>query len=259
MHNGKIDNIKVLFLTGASKSKLLNKLIDNNIFISALVVPKSQKYFSKYQEVVEAAEHHKIRTLVAPPKNLYDYTQDIEYNVLLSCGYPFLIPENVYSKAIYAINFHPTLLPKYRGKYVHYVLINNDEYSGVTAHLIESSFDTGSIIKQARFKVSRFDTVKSLLRKSSEVEIRLVLEVLNLIKSGSVKAEPQDESKASNYFNKRTPTDSEVDPNKSLKELFYEIRAYDSQEYPAFFYVDGQRVYINLYRKEKGPDEFDMI
>ena len=224
-----------------------------------MVVPKSQKYFSKYQEVILTAELHNIKTICAPPEELSEYTKDIEFNVLLSCGYPFVIPENVYSRAMYAVNFHPTLLPKYRGRYLHYILINNDEYSGVTAHLIDSSLDTGPIIKQELFKVSPFDTVKSLLRKSSEVEIQLVMDTLNLIKSGSVKMKPQDESQASHYFKKRTPKDSEVDPNKPLKELFYQIRSCDPVEYPAFFYIDGQKVYVNLYRKDKPSDEFDMI
>lgn len=254
-----LENIKILFLTGAPKSKLLNTLVNNNISISGVVVPKSQKYFSKYQEVILSAEQNNIRTICAPPMSLYEYTKDIEFNVLLSCGYPFFIPEEVYSRAAYAINFHPTLLPKYRGKYLHYVLINNDEYSGVTAHLITSSFDSGPIIKQRTFKVSPFDTVKSLLRKSSEVEIHLVLDVLDLIKNGSVKTTPQDERQSSSYFKNRTPEDSEVDPNKPLKKLFYKIRSCDSVEYPAFFYLEGQKIHINLYRKEKSLDEDDMI
>ncbi|MBI3308069.1 MAG: hypothetical protein HYZ79_01690 [Candidatus Melainabacteria bacterium] len=254
-----LNELKVIFLTGAPKVKLLDTLVSNNIAIAAIVVPTSKKYAPKYEEVVESAKRNNLKIIHASPQDLYEYIKDVDYNILLSCGYPFLIPEKVYTRAKYAINFHPTLLPKYRGRYLHYVLINKDEYTGVTAHLIDSSLDTGPIIKQACFKVSPFDTVKSLMRKSSEVEIGLVLDTLNMLRNGSLKVLPQGENESSSYFEKRTPDDSEIDPSKSLKELFYEIRAYDNVEYPAFFYVDGQKVYISLYRKEKAFDEFDMI
>lgn len=251
--------MKVLFLPGAGKTKLLNTLIESQVSIVAVVVPKSRKYFPKYQELISIAAQNNVRIICAPPKNLHELTNDVEFDVLLSCGYPFVIPEEVFSRAKCAVNFHPALLPKHRGRYLHYILIHKDEHSGVTAHLIDSTLDTGPIIKQEHFKVSPFDTIKSLARKSADAEIKLVADVLELIKNGAVEALPQKEEHATSYFKQRTPEDSEVDPDKPLKELFYEIRSCDPVEYPAFFYMEGHKVYIHLYRKEKPEDEFDMV
>lgn len=159
----------------------------------------------------------------------------------------------------YAINFHPALLPRNRGRYLHYILINDEKHSGVTAHFIDEGIDSGSIIKQASFEVSPFDTVKGLMRKSSELEIHLVREVLDMIDTGNVPSTPQDESQATIFTEKRTPADSEIDANLSLKEAFLKIRACDPELYPAFFYIDGQKVFLKAFRQQKPDGEEDMI
>lgn len=251
---------KIIFLAGAAdKSKLLNALIDASANVVALVVPESKKYENAYTKMVSSAIEKKIPVIYTPPKEIYEFTKNINFDILISSGYPFVIPEEVFSRAKYAINFHPTLLPKYRGRYLHYILINNDPETGVTAHFIDSSLDTGPIIGQIKYPVSSFDTIKSLSRKNIDAEVKLVLEVLHKITQGTIAAQAQDESQASSYFEKRVPEDSEIDPSKPLQDLFYEIRCCDPELYPAYFHVDGQKVYIKLFRKEKPEDELDMI
>lgn len=251
--------MKILLLTGGAKAQLLESLIADGRKISAVVVPQSKKYRSRFEPTVQSASSLHIPIICPPPSSLADYLKDVDFNILLSCGYPFLIPESVFSNAQIAVNIHPSLLPKYRGKYPHYILINKEEYTGVTAHLMTSQLDAGPIIGHKRFQVSPFDTVKSLLRKCGEAEIPLVKSVLSQIEEDKMKTTPQNEKEATTYVNQRTPEDSRIDPNKPLKELFYEIRACDPDEYPAFFEVEGKKVFIRLWRKEKSPDEEDMI
>jgi methionyl-tRNA formyltransferase len=66
--------------------------------------------------------------------------------------------------------------------------------------------------------------------------------------NGSYVRHPQNENEATEYNVILTPKDSLLDWNKSLKELYNEIRACDSEEYPAYFIVDGQKVFIKLWR-----------
>ena len=52
------------------------------------------------------------------------------------------------------------LLPKYRGMYTSvWPILNGDDYSGVTLHIIDKSIDGGNIIDQKKFKLS--DTITS--------------------------------------------------------------------------------------------------
>ena len=250
---------KVIFLTGQDKTLLIESILNESIEIVALIVPKSRKYQPLYMSTVELAIKNNIPIISVPINQMDQSILNLEFEALFSCGYPFFIPSSVINKAKYAINFHPTLLPRHRGRYVHWVLIDRDKYSGVTAHFIDDGYDTGPIIKQERFEVSPFDTVNSLLRKSKDVEILLMKKIINKVINEEVTSVPQDNSLATEHFKKRTTADSEIDPTKPLDELFYEIRSYDSDLYPAFFTIEGQKVGIKVFRLNKPNGEEDMI
>ena len=47
-------------------------------------------------------------------------------------------------------------------------------------------------------------------------------------------------------FRLRTPTDSQLDINKSIKEQFDLLRTVDNSKYPAFFYIRGKKYKISI-------------
>ncbi len=108
--------------------------------------------------------------------------------------------------------------------------------------------DRGDIFLQREFEISPFDTTKSVFRKAQDLEPQMLVEFFNLLKTDSLKRIPQDESNASAYNNIRTPKDSLVDANKSLFELYNFIRSCDSIDYPAYFYIENEKVCIKLWR-----------
>jgi methionyl-tRNA formyltransferase len=85
----------------------------------------------------------------------------------------------------------------------------------------------------------------------------LLIDALQLMDTPGFEPMQQDESQATIYPKKRRPEDSEIDPNKSLVELFDTIRACDPQDFPAFFFIEGQRVCIRLWRPERPVEEDD--
>ena len=86
------------------------------------------------------------------------------------------------------------------------------------------------------------------------------MQALELLRQPCFVATPQDETQATVFPGKRVPKDSEIDPTKPLIELVNAIRACDPDEYPAFFYVEGQKVCIRLWRPDRPPEDGeDMI
>lgn len=254
-----MDNIKIILLTGHDKSILLSFLIKQDLEITALVLPKSKKYEPLYEKTKEIAIKNNINVIQTKPSSIYNAVCKLKFDILFSCGYPFKIPESVLKITKYPINFHPSLLPKHRGRYLHWILIDKDEFSGVTAHIIDNGYDTGPIIDNIKFKVSAFDTVKSLKRKSLKLELDLMKKIIERIRNNSLSSILQNNSIATEHFKKRTPADSEINPSKPLSELFFEIRSCDHELYPAFFFVEGQKVGIKLFRLDKPEGEEDMI
>ena len=74
------------------------------------------------------------------------------------------------------INIHPALLPKYGGKgmygnNVHKAVLENKETeSGITIHFVNSKYDDGEIVFQAKCKVEKNTSVERLVKKVRKLE-----------------------------------------------------------------------------------------
>ena len=87
------------------------------------------------------------------------------------------------------VNFHPGLLPKYKGLFPNfYSLKNQEKYVGITFHVIEKKIDSGKIIKRFKIKISNEDTIFKLYKKiflnnkSHEFVYNCILNYKKLIK-----------------------------------------------------------------------------
>jgi len=71
-------------------------------------------------------------------------------DVLISIGWDRKIPSSVYSKYALACNFHPSLLPNYKGHNPIVRAWKDNAEGGVTLHKITDKFDSGEIIAQKK-------------------------------------------------------------------------------------------------------------
>ena len=251
---------KILFLSGGAREQTLDFLLKNDMNIVGVITPFPSERNNRFSNVVKVAEQNDIPVEYVDRESLHSVVKKYHADILLSCGFSFVIPYEVIVEFRYAINVHPSLLPKYRGyRSAPYILINGEKESGVTVHFLNEELDKGDIILQEKFEVSVFDTPKSLKRKIDNCEKKVVLKALQMIEEGNYICKKQDERYASTYNYMRTPNDSEINWNCSLKDLYNQIRACDPEDYPAFFYVNGEKVCIKLWRQNKSEEENDMI
>ena len=251
---------RVLFLSGGAREQTLSYLLKNKIDIICVVTPFPTKENNRFSNVVKIAEQNSIPVEYVNRENLYSVVKKYNADILLSCGFSFVIPHEVIISFKYAINVHPTLLPKYRGyRSGPYILINGEKESGVTVHFLTEELDKGDIILQEKFEVSVFDTPQSMKRKTDNCEKDAVLNALKILEEEKFTCKKQDERLSSTYNYMRTPKDSEIDWKQPLESLYNQIRACDPEKYPAFFYVNGEKVCIKLWRENKPEDENDMI
>ena len=97
------------------------------------------------------------------------------------------------------INYHPSLLPKYRGgSAINWAIINGEKKTGVTIHFIDNGIDTGPILLQKEVSIEPDDTLKSVyFKKLYPLGIEMIPEAVRLIREGKAKPFPQDNTKAS--------------------------------------------------------------
>lgn len=87
----------------------------------------------------------------------------IDYDIMCSFTYGFLIESELINRAQFAVNLHESPLPRYRGcnGYSHAILEGDTTY-GTTLHVMEASLDSGPIIDQEVFPIFPNETSKEL-------------------------------------------------------------------------------------------------
>jgi methionyl-tRNA formyltransferase len=172
--------------------------------------------------------------------------QKLSCNVLLSINYLFIVEKDLLSVACnYAINFHGSLLPKYRGRTPHvWAIINGETETGVSAHIMTGEVDNGDIVKQVAIPIEQNDTGASILKKFETIYIRLINDVLMDIENKTITPKPQDETRAT-YFGKRTSEDGLIDWSWQKERIRNWIRA-QAEPYPgAYTYYGNQKMIIH--------------
>ncbi|MBT8328446.1 MAG: methionyl-tRNA formyltransferase [Desulfofustis sp.] len=123
------------------------------------------------------------------------------------------------------INYHPSLLPKFRGgSAINWAIINGETETGVTIHFIDEGVDTGPILLQEKVDITSDDTVKSVyFGKLYPLGIRMIAEAVRLIREGKATPTDQDESLAS-FQPVISTSDTVVDWTQSTETIFNLIR-----------------------------------
>ncbi|MGP1565588.1 MAG: formyltransferase family protein [Treponema sp.] len=101
-------------------------------------------------------------------------------------------------KVRYAFGYHPSLLPRHRGKdAVKWTIRFGDAVAGGSIYELGEKVDGGAIVLQRSVLVKKEWTYKDLWREALfPLGVQLILETLKMIEDGKYSAIPQDESLA---------------------------------------------------------------
>jgi methionyl-tRNA formyltransferase len=199
------------------------------------------------ESIINFAKENNINLFVGNPRKgkLKEFIAGEKISLLLSINYLFIIEEDILSVIETAINFHGSLLPKYRGRTPHvWAIINNETESGITAHLIDNGCDTGKIILQKSVPILESDTGSLILKKFKNLYPQIIKEVFEMYSTSKIHGVLQDESLAT-YFGKRTPDDGLIDWNWQKERIRNWVRAL-SDPYPgAFTFFNQKKIIID--------------
>jgi methionyl-tRNA formyltransferase len=231
-------------VSGTLGLTVLQRLVASPITIKCVLTDKHS------DGIIEYCEQQQLQVFAGNPRNSkavgWLEEQKIEFENLLSINYLFILEPDVLNKAKgYAVNFHGSLLPKYRGRTPHvWSIINGEKETGVTAHLMNANCDDGDIVRQVVVPIEEEDTGAIILEKYKALYPELVLQVVEDIESGKVECCKQDISKAT-YFGKRTPDDGQINWNWQKERIRNWVRA-QAKPYPgAFTFLNDNKIIIN--------------
>lgn len=207
--------------------------------------------------IIEFCTKNDIPCFVGNPRNGkgLQFIKNFSTDVILSINYLFIIESDIigFPKKI-CVNFHGSLLPKYRGRTPHiWAIINNEKKTGITAHLITEGCDEGDIIYQEEIAIHSNYTGAKLLDIFVLRYPPFINKVINLLENDRIVFVKQDETKAT-WFGKRSSEDGCINWNWHKERIYNWVRAL-SNPYPgAFTFYKGIKIII--YRIEFCEDGF---
>jgi methionyl-tRNA formyltransferase len=143
------------------------------------------------------------------------------------------------------INFHPAILPDWRGTAGYNIaILNKLQEWGATAHYVSESIDMGEIIKVYKFNFDyRIETAYSLEKKTQNIQMELYKSViLDVLEKGRLESIPQKKSEGTYISKKEMIEMMKVDLNNlESEDLDLKIRAFWFPPYDgAGFEVNGK-------------------
>jgi methionyl-tRNA formyltransferase len=122
--------------------------LDNNI-----VVLQPEKVRIQYQEIL-----------------------DLKPDIILTAAYGQIIPQELINGPEFGcINFHGSILPKYRGGApIQRAIMNGEKRTGITLMYMDAKMDEGNIIKVSDFPIEINDNVESVFNKMEKASYELI-------------------------------------------------------------------------------------
>ena len=224
--------------------EILQTLIDDEQIEIPLVLSQpdrkaGRKGALKAPEVKVLAEAYGLNIL-QPEKlsdeGIYDAIVDAKPDFIVVAAFGQLLPKSILDIAP-CINLHASLLPQYRGASpVQQSLLNDDEFTGVTAMLMEEGLDSGPILGYRYFKIPEEMILPVLMNRLSADACALTTEIIHRFET----LQPMEQNRAvATHCKKIKKADGLVD-FCDVQTLYSKYRSYAG--WPGIFLEGGMKI-----------------
>lgn len=154
-----------------------------------------------------------------------DELQQFAPDLVFAVGLSQLIPQPMLAIArLENVGFHPTALPKGRGRAPIAWLVLERTPGAATFFALRDGVDDGPIFVQRHFDVTEEDDAASVEARILQAEAAALDEWLPLVAAGDLAAQPQDDS-AATWYGRRSPEDGWIDWSQPAEQIVRLIRA----------------------------------
>ena len=153
---------------------------------------------------------------------------DLNADLMVVVAYGLILPQEVLdTPKLGCINVHGSILPRWRGAApIQRAIEAGDKESGVTIMQMDIGLDTGDMLIKACCPVNEEDKASDLHDRLIEVGRPALIEAINAISEGTIKAEKQNNDKAC-YAHKMSKEEAQLDWSKSAVQLDCQVRAFN--------------------------------
>jgi methionyl-tRNA formyltransferase len=166
-----------------------------------------------------------------------------EYDIVFMISYFKVVPRTFLIRHKYVLVVHESGLPKGRGwaPLFWQILKGRNRIPIVLFHATKG-IDEGDIYLKDYITLHRHELHDEIRKKQAEKSVDLCFRFF----SENIKSKKQVGKPS--FYRRRTPLDSELDVNKTLKQNFNLLRIVDNDRFPAFFHHRGKKYIIKVYK-----------
>lgn len=162
-------------------------------------------------------------------------------DLIFVIAYGQFLSEEVFGiPRIGCFNFHASLLPRWRGAApIRHTLLHGDERTGVTVFQLDEDMDTGPVCIQKPTPVESNENYGELYERLSQLNVRVLDELLKQIENDSLQCEPQRGEPT--YAPQISKEDTRIQWDQSVRQIRDRVRAFSPE--PGSFTMLGDDRY----------------
>lgn len=181
----------------------------------------------------------------------YDPTKIKNYEIVFVLGYTRILGPSFLSNNKLAMVVHESNLPEGKGfAPLQWQILEGK--NDITFSLIEINHqvDSGDIILQSVLNLNGTELYDELRYKQSKITFDLVKEFLNIYPSFKKTKQQGKET----FYKKRSIKHSELNMDKTLRELFPLLRINNNNEWPSFFKYKGNKYILKIFKSQQDEE-----
>ncbi|WP_456449423.1 formyltransferase family protein [Hydrogenimonas sp.] len=170
------------------------------------------------------------------------------YDILFILSYHRILPASVQAKNRHNVVVHASDLPRGKGwAPMFWQILEGKNAIPFTMFEASDGVDAGPIYMKRTLHLEGHELNPELRHKQATFTMamcRAFLEDYERLK------EPSPQRGEESFYPRRSPADSRLDPDRTIREQFNLLRIVDNEAYPAFFEIDGHRYILKIEKEE---------
>lgn len=233
--------MKILFIgTVEFSKKILEKLIRSKTEIIGVCTKKKSKFNNDFANLKPLCKKNKIPIKYVEDvnsENNYNWIKSLNPDIIFCFGWSSILKKKLINiPPMGVLGFHPTLLPKNRGRHpLIWSLALGIKKSACTFFFMDEGVDSGKILSQKYFKIFNNDDARTLYDKVVKIAMLQIEEFLPKLKQQNYILINQN-NKISNVWRKRTKLDGKIDFRMTSHAIYNLVRSL-SKPYPGAYVI----------------------
>ncbi len=178
----------------------------------------------------------------------HDYSAVSNQDIVFILGYTRILDKSFLSRNHLNVVIHESDLPLGKGfAPVQWQILEGKKEIPICLLEAGEQVDSGDILFKSSFTLSGYELYDEIRAAQVEATFAAISEFLDCFPNFTRTRQSGVES----FYWRRTPKDGELNIDKTIREQFNMLRIGNNEHWPSFFFVDGKKYLLKIYKPEE--------